>query len=62
MGEILVARGKATKECRPGNERIKENRPRKKIFQDKILFRTELKSFKIAVKWEKPKSAVKSKF
>jgi hypothetical protein len=42
MGEIFVARGKTacperndsgTKECRPGYERTKENRPRKSVFQ-----------------------------
>jgi len=38
MGEILVARGKTTKECRPGYERTKESRPVKRIFQGINLF------------------------
>lgn len=33
MGGIFIAQGKTTKECRPGKERTKVNRPRKWVIQ-----------------------------
>ncbi len=33
MGEIFVARGKTTKEWRPGLRRTEENRPTKELFK-----------------------------
>jgi hypothetical protein len=37
MGDILVARGKTTKEWNPGYEKQKEIRPREMFFQGKNL-------------------------